>query len=757
MIKFNYYTILFLTTINSSFLAFSQNIHLQNLPIDVIVNNKQLLHPFIGGFNNPQFSEADFNNDAILDLFIFDNEGNVSLTFLNNGTIGQVDYAFAPNYSRYFPENITQWAMLRDFDKDGIHDLFVRANESAQVDGMEVYKGYYQNDTIAFKKIYFSNRKYNYLYYTDTDNSLQWLYANPIDYPAIDDLDGDGDLDILTFAQGGGFVEYYQNQSVESGFQQDSLIFSKGDVCWGNFFETGQALEVSLSDTMEQCSNGLKSGVKHGASTLLTLDIDNDQDKDLFFGNLLFDGLNLLINGGDATTAFITEQQAYFPNYDTPISISYLPLPFHLDVNNDGKKDLLIAPYSTNSENYKVVQWYQNTNDNQLPHFTFQQNDFLSNEMIDVGTAAHPAFVDYNVDGLLDVVVGSEGYFIAQGQRSARLLLYENIGTSTQPKLELKDDDWLSFSSFSSESWLFAPTFGDIDQDGDVDLLVGDIHGKLFFGENVAGAVKPLEIKGLTYPYMNIDSTISLGQNAVPQIVDVNEDGLVDLLIGEANGNINYFQNTGTVGSPFFNPDLKQFPNSDFFAGVDTRIPGQAKGYSQANLLKINGQWQLFVGTQHGSLQHYQPDSELWASAELLQENILPLRVGELIKAAFADWNKDGFLDGLIGNARGGLNAFSTNIELAEPLSSQEIFQEKKATFTLFHHHQNHNLHLQTNFSNIFTPKKIRIYNLQGKLLLEKTITHNHLIINTKKWVKGVYFCQLKTGQQQISQPFFLL
>ena len=71
---------------------------------------------------------------------------------------------------------------------------------------------------------------------------------------------------------------------------------------------------------------------------------------------------------------------------------------------------------------------------NETPQFELQQKDFLVDGMVDFGRGASPTFVDVNADGLLDLVVGNETYFVdGPNTLDARLHLFENIGTATQP------------------------------------------------------------------------------------------------------------------------------------------------------------------------------------------------------------------------------------------------------------------------------------------------------------------------------------
>ena len=95
-----------------------------------------------------------------------------------------------------------------------------------------------------------------------------------------------------------------------------------------------------------------------------------------------------------------------------------------------------------------------------------------------------------------------------------------------------------------------------MDGDGDLDLWVGDGNGRLYYFTNGAGAGNMAQFS-YTYPFNNI----FVGQDAKPCIRDVSGDGLLDLLIGEQNNELNLFVNTGTKNKPGFGnvPDQKNF------------------------------------------------------------------------------------------------------------------------------------------------------------------------------------------------------
>ena len=87
--------------------------------------------------------------------------------------------------------------------------------------------------------------------------------------------------------------------------------------------------------------------MSHAGSTLLAIDIDNDNDKDLILGDISYTNLNLLINGGNNDSAHIVIVDTVFPQNhnntiagDISVSASY-----YIDVTNDGIKFIINYQY----------------------------------------------------------------------------------------------------------------------------------------------------------------------------------------------------------------------------------------------------------------------------------------------------------------------------------------------------------------------------------------------------------------------------
>ncbi len=728
------------------FFSFTNAQTLQRLNIDVIVNNATLKTPFTGGVNTPQFSPVDLNNDGKQDIFIFDRSGNVRLTFLNNGT----SYTHTPQYQNNFPE-LNDWALLRDFNGDGIADIFT-FNDGA-VSGIRVFKGKMVNGQIAFDRINFGTNG-NILNYPLSNGTRTNLYVNSVDIPAIDDIDGDGDLDILSFEVGGGRVNWYKNTSKERNYGLDTLLFQLEDNCWGRFFDNGFQPAVKLG-TKEACATSLKNDggvvvvVRHPGATLTTYDRDNDGDKDLLIGSVSYENISDLTNGGSATQAWMNAQDNRFPANTEGVNLPTFPAAYFLDADNDGKKDVVVTPSSNNFiENYNVSWFYKNTGTAQIPSFTLQQKDFLVRDMIDLGAGANPSFIDVDADGLTDMVVGNYSYFKPFESRDARLFLFKNMGTAAQPKFQLIDDNWLNFKALSNVDVVnFSPTFGDLDGDGDLDLLVGEDTGTLFYVENRGGANKPLSMATPQAFW----KTIQAGTSCKPQIIDLNRDGLPDIVTGTRNGILRFYQNIGTRTQPNFNPEPTIAP----LGKINVVDLNSGSGFAAPCFVDFNGKYQLLVGTENGKIQLYDNiEGNLNGAFRLLDADYGKIRDGFRTTPIVKNINSDAKLEMILGNNRGGLTAYRTTFNsdgttALQSVENQDFVKLSPNPASDF---------IQLDFMDVQSEITVKILNTMGQIV--KNFTWNTPPLRRESYgqyldIKGLnngfYFIEIKTeGKKQV-------
>lgn len=697
------------------------------------LNGKELTSAFAGGMNAPQFSEVDLDGNGIKDLYVFDRIGDTHLTFLQENTGDETEYRFEPRFAKNFPK-CSEWILLRDYDNDGISDLFTYSGLEL-INGIRVFKGKYNNGKIDFDRVELDQSfDFNVLTYL-TNNLLSEIFVSNIDYPNIEDVDGDGDLDILTYEPNGVYVQYFQNQAIEKNYPLDSLVFLLKDECWGRFSENASDGLINLGNNMDDCPDWSTTNI-HPGSTLLTFDENGDGLPEILVGDNSNSNLTKLTNGGIKDTAFMIKKDTVFPNYDVPVTIDLFVVPFLLDVDNDQLKDLIVAPnWKGNSENYQVGWFYKNTGDPQNFVFEYQQSDWLVEDMFDFGSRSAPTFADVNGDGLLDMVIGNESFYVPDLKKDPRLVLLENIGTETEPNFKITNDNWLDFKQFDNYTTDFTPVFGDLDGDGDKDLLVGEKFGSLFFVENVGGAGNPMEFGNITHHYKDID----IGQYSAPQIADLNQDGLPDLLIGDRFGKLIFFPNIGTLNEPAFHPNKDEPPNNAKFGDISTAQPIMPNGHAVPFLVPLDSSFLLITGEESGKVDYYQ------FTSNQINDPILPtipnwgnVNIGLYTKPALVDLNSDGILDLVVGNQRGGLSVFESHLTIDGITATNDISEE--SPFHLYPNPATDCIYVErkNDFRQVY---KLSVLNVIGEVVIEAISPK----VDISGLESGVYYIKIGT------------
>ena len=677
-----------------------------------------------GGLNCPQFSAIDLNGDGTKDLVSFErNFYGAVKTFLNTGTTGETSYTYAPEYRLYFPE-MRNWMLLRDYNCDGKADIF-----TAVPAGIAVYR----NDSDA------SGLKFTQVTPLLTGEGLNGpapVYVSPPDIPSIEDVDGDGDLDILSFNIVGSTVEYHKNLSMDLYGNCDELEFELKNACWGYFIEDDNTNEVSLFDTCDVNVSDPEKRERHPGSTVLAIDLSGNDVKDLLVGDINYPNLVKLTNGGTTTGAVMTELETGFPANSEPVNLTMFPAAYQIDADNDGLKDLLVAPNNPNtSENFNNVWFYKNTGNETLPEFEFQQNDFLFEEMIDVGERSYPVFFDENSDGLQDLIIGSFGYFEGVGEYSSRLMLLQNTGTATSPVFEVVTDDYADLGKLGFNG--IYPAFGDMDGDGDNDMISGDEDGSLHYFRNDGGAFNPADFTLAEAFYFDID----VGQSAKPQIVDVNRDGLPDLLVGERSGTVNYFENAGTAEEAIFATE----PTEEEFGAVDV-MPECCTGYSAPFMTTDSlGSSMMYVGSEQGKLYLFNNiDNNLAGSFDAV-DSLYMFSINLSISGA--DIDDDGQTEFVAGEFAGGISFLETgdppSLSIADRLATQQqvrIYPNPAKDF----------IYIKT--KNAFQNESCRIIisDLMGKTVLsiEKRLEAGSSYIRISELKSGIYLLRVQIGEE---------
>jgi hypothetical protein len=634
------------------------------------ISGEPMANPWSGGLTAPQMSMADLNGDGLLDLFVFDRSGNRILPFQAcppEEAGAPPLYFHRPDWRPRFPDAIRNWAMLRDANCDGTADLFVNSQS-----GVRIWYGSAQDGQVEFNSPPTSNVIANWDFGTG-DQQLPMICLST-DIPAIGDFDGDGDLDMVTWTETSSTLYSYTGRGMEEGSIGcgDTLIWDVTNRCFGMLDEASENNTIFIGEEHECGFNvadpRYEGGVveslqpmRHAGGTTALLELDGDGHLDLLLGDVSYNQfvacyMQDAVDGQDSTTHTTTHWPADLGMGDT-LNIQRFPSAFHEDLDQDGVRDLLVAANATfEVDGQNGSWWYKNEGTEAIPIWTLQTTAFVQEGMIDLGRGAYPVFTDFDGDGLIDLVASNKERYLGPGNTPSSLTRFKNIGTPQAPSFQQIDTNWLSLNELGLESVI--AEFGDLDGDGDDDLIIGDELGNLHRWENAAGAGNPMDLTLVEASMTDADGTpIDVGQFAAPVLYDLDGDGDLDLLVGDKNGSLCLFENIGTSDAHSFS--------------LITTAAGQV---SADNLLGINGFatpeiWPtdtgivLVLGNELGRLQLFDCPSDLLEEVNSewpeITDQWLGLYDGEFAAPAGADLDSDGFLDLAVGVRDGGITLWN--------------------------------------------------------------------------------------------------
>lgn len=493
--------------------------------------------------NTVRFFEIDLDFDGTNDLLAFDKHGNRILPFLNRDNV----FIHAPEIARQFPP-LHDWMLLCDYNHDGRPDIFTYG-----LAGITVYENISENHQLAFR---LKCEQLNAYYYNGYVN----IFAAPTDYPIIEDIDGDGHLDILNFWVLGKFVHHLRNASDDPNVFDFQLV----DECWGHFSESADDNGITLFTDCNSKTYNDGTQLRHTGSTMLLHDFDGNGLPDLLLGDMDFPNLILLYNNGTTTDALMTVQDTAFPA-PAPIQLFSMPAASLLSLPGQAHPSLIVAPADptlNKSQDLNNV-WKYDYNE-LLGQYTKTSQAFLQDEMIDVGSGCLPILYDWDEDGLADLFLANFGSFDSISthngsntyHHSASISYYKNVGHLGAPAFQLMSTDFGELKMLNQHA--LYPTFGDFNGDGLTDLLCGREDGTLML-------VPHSRLLGqggnVTENFQNID----VGKFSTPQYFDLDRDGRKDLIIGNQRGLVGFYRNIAADAAPVFEHI------TDSLGGIDVR------------------------------------------------------------------------------------------------------------------------------------------------------------------------------------------
>lgn len=311
-----------------------------------------------------------------------------------------------------------------------------------------------------------------------------------------------------------------------------------------------------------------------------------------------------------------------------------------VDYDGDGDFDLMVG-----EKLGRELAYYQNTGTATAPIWSAAVNNPNGLNLPAGINGTAPAFVDIDGDGDLDAFLGT----LENG-----LAFFRNTGTRTAPVYAAAQLNPFGINIGINTPGLgnrfgyyVVPTFADIDNDGDLDLVVGELRGNQLFFRNTGTRTAPAFAASQINPFGLVD----IGWSSAPSFVDLDNDGDFDLMIGEDNGTFNYFRNTGTRTAPVY-----AAPQANPFKLTATRYA--APTFSDLN---SDGDLDLFVGNDVGNTILFTNSGTAQQADYFLSPYNFPSATGIYASPTLVDIDADGDLDALLGSGNGTV-LFARNI-----------------------------------------------------------------------------------------------
>ena len=547
---------------------------------------------FSGGHNNLEYQFVDIDNDEDLDIFFLDSDKTFGL-FENIGNKFNPEYKYLINK----PNNLffSNWFYFVDIDNDNDFDYFTGNNDQIS---------YYQNNG--------SINSPSFILVQDTvwDDTGQPIYSEFGSNALFADIDNDDDLDFFS-GNSAGTVKFYENIGTQTNF---NFKFITNE--WQNLYIVGTLAENSL----------------HGASSLDFIDINDDDDLDLFWGDFFSNSLYFIENQGNSISPDMQRISDVYPINSDSVNTSGFNMPRFTDIDSDGDYDLFVSVLYDPTVPQSLM-FYENTGNAQSANHILRTNDFL--KTLDVGNNSSPVFVDIDNDGDLDLFIGSFN------NPNGSIHFLENTGTVSNPSFYYSDSQYFNIMS----DLVVTPAFGDLDNDGDYDLLAGKLNGTIDFYLN-NGTPVSANFQNSILLRNNNDDSIDVGSSSSPFLMDVDGDSDLDLAIGGFNGKLSFYENTGNPASYEFTSNPAYFGTLDI---GDNSTPFFID-YNEDDVLD------LFSGSRNGEMFYFKNDgnniSPIWS---LITNQFIPENFGGNTFPCFFDIDNDTDSDLFLGNVKGGL------------------------------------------------------------------------------------------------------
>ncbi|SEP83677.1 Repeat domain-containing protein [Hyunsoonleella jejuensis] len=462
---------------------------------------------------------GDINNDGLSDIFFCGNQVSDRL-FLNKGNFQFEDIT---KKSRVARNSGWSWGVtMADVNSDGYLDIYVSRNGESMVPEDRKNQLYINNQDLTFTE---SAMAYGL---ADAGFSSQAVFF---------DMDNDGDLDMYQVNQlpdARLFMRYINIPKEREKFYSDKLYKNEG----GRYYDVSE-------------NAGISRELTYGLS-VSAADFNNDGWVDLYIAND-YDGPDFLYyNNGDGTFKnVIHEKIKHISQFSMGTDTG--------DINNDGFTDLITLDMAaadhyrskTNMGSMSTAKFDSLVNAGN--HYQYMTNTLQINRggksFSDVSNIAGIAKTDWSWAGLLvdldndgnrDIIISNgvkkdvrnndflvelnqkletgsqEFYEMAKKAPSVPLSNYafKNMGDL---KFEKVAKDWgFDFPGFSS-----GMAYGDLDNDGDLDVVINNMDAVAFvYKNNASGNFLKVTLEGSENNKFGYGTKVIIHHNGKKQVAE---------------------------------------------------------------------------------------------------------------------------------------------------------------------------------------------------------------------------------------------
>jgi len=459
-------------------------------------------------YNGSGVSAGDFNNDGLVDLYFTANQSEDKL-YLNLG-----DFKFKDITEQSGINNTSNWttgSTILDINNDGLLDIYIcKIGDFNSIKGKNLlYVNQGLNDGIpSFKE---EASKYNL--------GLKTLATQSVFF----DYDQDDDLDMFLLNH-----SVHPNRNYGLGSLRANTDSLSGDKLYKN--DNGKFIDVSEEAGIFQGKIGYGLGVSVG-------DLNNDGFPDLYIGNDFFENDYLYINQQDGTFKEIistdNSKVGHTSHFSMGNSIS--------DINNDGLQDIIsldmlpedIITYKSSGLEYAYPTYERYLKNGYAPQFMqntlhINNGSSLNSRNISFSETAHlsgiaatewswsPIIADLDNDGFKDIyitngILGATNDMdfinfisnetiqkqLGENMKEDALSFTKQMPTKKVNNYLFRNNGNMTFSDVS-DSWSSSKASYsngaiqvDLDNDGDLDIVINNVNEKAFILKNNTRELNP--------------------------------------------------------------------------------------------------------------------------------------------------------------------------------------------------------------------------------------------------------------------------